>query len=223
MKKNSFGYIIFLIVGIGFLIGTIAYYTYDKDFKSRAVEVDAIITNIEKYKDSDGDTSYRVYVSFDYAGERYKNVKLNFYYTGMEEGKTIELLCDPNNPTRISSETSSAILIVVFLIFAVTFSGYGISGIVQNIKEKNTYKQLSSVGHTIYATVDEIVKSSGTNAKGQHSYVVRCSYMDDYNNTFYEFESDEVWRDPSDRYYPGCTIKVQVQPEDYSLYHVILD
>lgn len=221
--KNIFGHIVFLIVGIGFLIGTIAYYNFDKDFKSRAVEVDAVISNIEVYKDDDGETTHRVYVTFEYGGQKYENVGINFYYAGMKEGKTIELLCDPNNPTRISSETSSAIMIVVFLIFAVTFSGFGIKGIVNNIKEKNTLKQLSSTGHTIYATVDEIIKSSGTNAKGQHSYVVRCSYMDDYNNTFYEFESDEVFRDPSDRYYPGCTVKVQVQPEDYSLYHVILD
>ncbi len=222
-KKNLIGYIIFLIVGMGFLFGTIVYYIHDKEFRSRAVEVDAVISNIEEYKDSDGDTTHSVSVSFDYGGKSYENVKINFYYAGMKEGKTIEILCDPDNPTKIGSTTSSVILIVALSIFAVAFSGFGIAGIVRAIKEKDTYKQLPNTGHTIYATVDEIIKSAEKNAKGQHSYVVRCSYMDDYNNTFYEFESDEVWRDPSDRYYPGCTIKVQVHPEDYSFYHVILD
>lgn len=107
MKKNNivlklvFGILvvvgfIFFIVGIILLVSSIR-------FQEEAVEVSAEITQIESYRDIDGDISHRVYVTYSYGGKTYENVNLQEYSSGMYEGKEITLLVQPDDPYNVST------------------------------------------------------------------------------------------------------------------------
>ena len=112
MKKNPLliiFYSIFFAVGIGLLIGSIAFFKSNSEFKEIADEVTAKIIRIEEYYDSDDDLHHRVYVTYSYNGTVYDNVAIGFYNSNMFEGKEITLLCDPDNPKRIQSSSAFSI------------------------------------------------------------------------------------------------------------------
>ena len=87
---------IFFIVGIILLVSSIR-------FQEEAVEVSAEITQIESYRDIDGDISHRVYVTYSYGGKTYENVNLQEYSSGMYEGKEITLLVQPDDLYNVST------------------------------------------------------------------------------------------------------------------------
>ena len=79
---------IFALVGVGLLVGGVIWFTSTKKFVSNAEVIPATITEIEMYRDSDGDMRHTVFVSYVYNGRNY-DVYLPEYNSGMYEGKVI--------------------------------------------------------------------------------------------------------------------------------------
>ncbi len=63
--------IIFAIFGIGLIIGGIFSSIYNAKFKDTALPTTAEVISVSKHTDSDGDTSYTVYVSYNVNGTMY--------------------------------------------------------------------------------------------------------------------------------------------------------
>lgn len=66
-------------------------------------KVTAVITGIERYTDLDGETESDVYVSFEYNGESYGNISLDFYSSSMNVGDERKVLINSDNPTKAHS------------------------------------------------------------------------------------------------------------------------
>ncbi len=76
-KAVSIVFCIFAIVGTLLVgIGIILLLSGGR-FRQRAVEVDAVINEIQSYRDSDGDYCHRVYVNYTYGGKEYENIYLS--------------------------------------------------------------------------------------------------------------------------------------------------
>lgn len=91
------------IGGIFFLIEGIS-------FREKAVEITAEIVDIEtRYELKNGEKKryHDVYVDYTYNGVEYNDVSLNEYNSGMSVGERITLLCDPDNPGDIRSNTAT--------------------------------------------------------------------------------------------------------------------
>ena len=92
MKKNKTEYFvfgIFALVGTIFVIAGIFWMISGIRFRENAAEVMAVISEIDTYRDSDGDTNHKVYVNYSYDGNTYNDIPLGEYSSGMYEGKEI--------------------------------------------------------------------------------------------------------------------------------------
>ena len=100
---------IFALVGLGLLIGGIIWFTSTKKFISNADVVSATITEIDTYRDRDGDYHHSVFVAYEYAGRNY-DVYLPEYSSSMYEGKKINVYVDPDTsfllPSTIMCDSS---------------------------------------------------------------------------------------------------------------------
>ena len=139
-KKNSLALpLIFICVGIAVILGGV-YFSLDyANFKKNALPAAAVITGIEEYRDSDGDTAHDVYVAFNVDNVEYKG-KLNFYRAGMMAGDQVGVLYTSGDPGRFRHDGSGNTFMVVFLvIFGSIFTLAGILFLISSRKRPNNY------------------------------------------------------------------------------------
>lgn len=211
---------IFFIAGVCVFIWGIGWLISALKFKTTAVEVPGVITRIDSAYDDDGDEHYSVFVSYEYKGERYEDVRINSYSSSMYEGKEISLYCDPDKPRHIQAKSMlyfPPIFLMAFgLIFALVGGGFTISVIINSHKRKRLMEQ----GISIFATVEEVVYNTSTSVNGRHPFIIYCAYRDEYKDVTYRFKSEDLWSDPSVVFPVGSTIEVRADANDYSKYYV---
>lgn len=223
MKKNSFIYIffgIFALVGIGLFIGGFAWLSNGIKFKENAQEVIAEITDIETYRDSDGERRHRPYVSYTLAGITYDDRPLNSYSSDMYVGQEITILCNPDEPGRIMTGMSIYLGGGILLGMGVIFTLVGLGPIIGSVIKSSHRKKILQNGKVLYATVDNIVYNTSYSVNGRHPFIIYCTYRDDYKDISYRFKSAPLWTDPNPVFPVGSYIEVYVNPNDYSKYHV---
>ncbi len=211
---------IFAVVGMIFVITGIIWMISGIRFRENAAEVMAVITEIDTYRDSDGDINHRVYVNYSYGGKTYNDIPLGEYSSGMYEGKEIELLVDPQRPGRVSTAFGNIFGSSMFIGMGAIFAAVGICPIILRIRKGAQKKKLISAGRSIFATVDSIDINSSYSVNGCHPFVIYCSYKDEYKDIIYRFKSENLWTDPSRVIQPGSEIRIYVDGTDFSRYHV---
>lgn len=225
-KKNSFPILfscIFLIVGIGLLTGGIIWLLSSMQFKERAVEITGVITYIESYRDSDDERHSTAYVSYEFGGEMYEDVRLNSYSSSMRKGKEISLYCDPEDPWSVQSKSMLYFGPVLLGGMGLLFTLIGVGVLAVMLTKTSRRRKIREQGRSIYATVENVAFNTRYSINGMNPYVIYCTYRDDYKDVTYRFKSENLWADPSASFPVGSTIEVKVMEDDYSKYCVITD
>lgn len=127
MTNEKFGKVIgviFMLAGIGMVIGGFAFRKNSKKFYTTAEQTTATIDTIYEYvsADTDHDIRHDVYVSYDtQKGEHYSNIDLGWYQSGMEEGQTLAVYYNPNNPRDVRTQEGSMTGFIVITLLGVVF------------------------------------------------------------------------------------------------------
>lgn len=115
---------------VGIFVGKSAY-----SFRKTAVEVEASITNIQRYYDRSTDKyHHNVFVDYEFEGENYKDVPLGFYSSNMRIGKKITILCNPDDPYEIDSKGGGLLASVIMIPLGILFM---IIGVLVRVKVKD--------------------------------------------------------------------------------------
>lgn len=216
-------FIIFAVIGGIFMAVGIFQAFASNRFKQKAVEVRAVISSIESYRDSDGDMSHRVYVSYSYGGNRYEDVRLGEYSSSMRKGGEIKLMIDPDDPEKARTGFGMILLPTVFSGMGLIFVCVGLIPLIVMGKRAAATKKLIQAGHYIWATVESIDYNTSYSVNGQHPYVVYCTYRDEYRDVTYRFKSDNIWTNPQSVITCGSEIKIFVDRQNYKNYHVDIE
>lgn len=226
MQKNKYDrfliifFLIFGLTGLGMLIGGFIVMHNSLRFQSTAAEVTGVISDIRTHRDSDGDTRYTVLVSYSYNGQSFEDVPLNYYSSGMYEGKEITLSVDPEAPGHMVSKFGSTFSYLMLLSMGLIFGAVGFIPLICMLVRHISGKRLEANGQVLRATVERIDFNYAVTYNGQHPYIIYCTYYDAYKDVTYRFKSRNLTADPSFNYAPGTSIDVYVDPRDYSKYQV---
>ena len=213
-------YFIFALAGIGMIIGGIVLLINGYNFRQSADRINANISRIEYYTDSDGDAHHTVYASYEYKGTAYEDVRLSEYSSTMYEGKDIVLLCDPNNPRHVKTTSGDYVSGGILTGVGVIFAAIGIVPTVLSISKKSKNRKLLREGKVIHGTVESIVLNTSLAINGRNPYIIYCTYYDEYKDTTYRFKSDNLWIDPIPVYNVGDYIDIYVMNDNYENYYV---
>lgn len=207
---------IFALVGLGLLIGGIIWFTSTKKFISNADVVSATITEIDTYRDSDGDYHHSVFVAYEYNGRNY-DVYLPEYSSSMYEGKKISVYVDPDNPGKVRGKSMAYLGPIMLMGMGGVFSAIGLPIFFVGIKKQGKKKRLLAEGERRYAT---IVGSGRTNVKinGRYLHYVDCEYQDPYSGMKYLYRGGQLREDPY--HLMGVQVPVYVDRNDPSQYYV---
>lgn len=223
MRANrvlNLGFAIFIIVGLSLLAGGLFTLVSGIRYQQKATPVQAIITYIESYRDSDGDVSHDVYVTYSYGGVTYEDVRLNEYSSSMYEGKEITLYLDPSNPKRVKTSFGAYMVGGILMAMGVFFSLFGIIPIAGARRKRLLQAKFRETGRRISGVVDYIDYDTTYTVNGRNPFIVICSYTDDYSGVTYRFKSDRLWTNPYPVLQEQSPIYIYVMPDDYSKYYV---
>ena len=219
-SEKSIG-VIFGLIGVVLLIIMLVMLINNLEEKSNIVEVKAEIVDIQRHTDSDGDTSSRVYVTFDYDGIRYEKVR--YYPLGsVELGEIVTMEVNKDNPRKTYAE-DSYIVIGILLVMGSIFSLVGfviLNGVRKNRKLK---KMVLNCGTVIQAVVQNVYVDRSLAVNGRSPVRLVCSYTEPHTGRVYAFTSDKVWDDLYAIFGNGSPVKVYVMPGDYTKYYVDLE
>ena len=165
MKKND-GIIyiilgIFAILGVFSLIMGVSKLVSGGVSKANTEQITAEISTISQQTNSEGDISYFVLVDYKYDGVEYKDVSLGVYTATMAEGKLIDILVNPKDPTDIKITSQDTIDAVGGIFMGVIFALVGIVPLIFMYKGKQRIKNLLETGYYVYAKVDRLEKNYG--------------------------------------------------------------
>lgn len=214
---------VFLAVGIGLFAGGLIWMVNAVSFKSTAEKITGEISRIETYRDSDGDRSHSVYVTYRYGGKLYEDVAISSYSSSMYEGKEITLYCDPEHPGNIMEGSLYYIGPILLIGMGAVFGCMGGGVIVTRFVRSAGQKRLKANGRSIYATVEQTVHNRNMSVNGIHPFYLICTYRDEYKDITYRFRSHNLWTNPSTVFPDGSTIEVKVDGDNYSKYYVNTD
>ena len=165
---------IFFLFGVAFLIVPIVSIAGWESFKKDAVPVVAEITDIEIYSSRSGGkkrTHREVRIEYEYGGETYSD-QLGYYISGMKKGDEVNILVDPDKPSRSRSEPY--LFSGIMAIFGLIFGGIGAGFLGYELKKSKYINKLIAEEKYIYAEYSHEEQANVTvnNVRYNHSVFV---------------------------------------------------
>ena len=209
--------ILFGGIGAIFVIVTIVLFIDNKSFERKADKVMGIITEIETYRDTDGDVEHEVYVAYQYDGEDYES-RINSYTSSMYEGGRIDLYIDPDNPYKVRALGSMTLFYLIFGGVGSVFFVIGLCFVLSYVMKKSKNDKLIKEGRKLSATITGGEMCYNITINGRHPYKLECTYEDEFTKEKYLYSSEYV-DFPPENYY-GSRVNVYVDRNDMSHYFV---
>ncbi len=227
MKNNNL--LLYIVLGIFAVLGVfcmvmgvekLATGIYAKASTDMVV---AEITDISTYKNHRNEMCHSVLVDYNYDGVEYKDITLGVYIADMFEGKEIEILVHPEEPTNIKTTSQDAIDIISSLIVGPIFAAVGIIPICIMEKKRKRIKNLKSQGRYIYAIVDYVEMDKYHTQNKKHPYIAYCTHEDEVTGVVYKFKSSPMWENPYPVIKEGTRLRVYVDGQNYANHYVDVD
>lgn len=185
--------IVFALVGAGFIIGGIFATSSIAKFKETAVQTTATVVSVSQHTDSDGDTSYIVYLTYNVDGEMYNGSYSTSSY--VTEGSTETVYYDRNNPASMKTTSSLGVGITMTL-FGIPFCAIGLGIIFHKLNKASGKKKMLETGDKIYADFKEVTINYSYSVNNRHPYIIICTGKDNVTGKVRTFKSENLWDDP---------------------------
>jgi len=227
-KNKALNLMNIIFLGIGILIMSIGiiWIGYVLYFASNADEVDALITELTRYKtyDSEGEVEYKYDICVEYVYEGYKHeVELDTYSSNMAEGREVTLWVNRDDPRDVMVKNVDFLFGLIPFGIGLVFALVGGIPMIVGRASKRKNESLKVNGKRLSATIDEIAVNYNLSVNNRHPYRIFCSYKDEYTGTLYRFKSENIWQDPHLICNEGDYIDVWADEKDYRKYFVDVD
>lgn len=155
--KGKLFSLLFLVLGLGLIIGSYYKYQATQAFLATATEATGEITQVRSRTDSDGNRGYFPQISFQTLtgqSHRFEGAReaSRFEY---RKGDTVNVLYDPHNPSNAAIKGShSPMLTSVLMVGAgILFGFFGVLGLKEGFGWKSKKKRLMEHGQDVEAIV----------------------------------------------------------------------
>ena len=191
MKTEKILFGIFAIIGTLIILAGFKVQEISAEFIANSQVTNAQITDIDAYRDSDGDYHHNVLVEFNIDNNEYSGT-LNEYNSGMYIGKEVPVYYDPQNPNNFRG--SGAKYAGYFVCgFGTIFFLVGAIPLGVMAKKSINYKKLKETGTLIEAEIDNIYLNRNYTVNGRHPYRLSAHAQLPNSEKIYTFESENVW------------------------------
>jgi len=191
----------FAAIGLGMLAGAFFLYKNTSEFVSSAIVVEGEVVDFETHR-SDGSTMYAPVVNFraqdDSPHQFVSSVSSN--PASYDIGEKVEVLYAESDPQGaqingfVSLYLGSLILGVMGSIFFLIGGGIILAG----HRKNKTRDYLQKHGRAVQVKFREVGLNESLSVNGRNPYVIIGQWLNPSTNELHEFESDNIWFDPTD-------------------------
>ncbi len=103
-------YIVFILVGLAMIGGAAALGVISCKFRQNAEKITATVSDIRETMDSEGETHYEVYITYEFLDSTYRNVPLDYHRGTVQVGSTVKIWCSLTNPRDIQSDAGAFVM-----------------------------------------------------------------------------------------------------------------
>lgn len=184
---------VFALVGVGLIIGGVFSVISSSKFKNTAIETTAEVISVSKHTDTDGDTSYTVYVSYIVDGTMYNGSYSTSSY--VPEGSNQTIYYDRNNPNKMKFSLSSSGGIIMS-VFGIPFCAVGVGLLIIKINKIRSKKRAIESGDKIYADFQKVTINYSYSVNNRNPYIIICTGKDNLTGQIRTFQSENLWDNP---------------------------
>lgn len=186
---------IFLLVGL--LLAVIAFSLRQRLVpREDRVYTEAVISRIERSRDSDGERRSTVYVSYA-AGEQELETQLNYYSASFREGQRITIYYDRKYPTRISCDARDRLPTIILLLVGLPFAAVGGIAVFKGIQRARPASRLKQTGIKGSAAYSRTQCQYAFTLNGSNPYVIQAKAFDPETMQVRVFLSEWFEDDPA--------------------------
>lgn len=168
-------------------------------------------------------TSHEVYVSYEIDGIVYDNVSLNYYSSGMQEGDTIKIYYNPENPREILADGSQFAGILITGLLGFVFTVVGVCFVASYVKFLKKRK-LMITGTCIKLPIVEKRVNKHVRVNGQYGCYVVCAKEDSSSNLQRVYKSDTYYDSEfNSRYDLGDLVSIYIDPQNADKYFMDME
>ncbi len=212
----NIAYILFIVVGVGLIIGSIISGIRGSGEMNGMLPVEATVSRVDNTWNGIN-SSDTVYVKYTVDGKPYESA-LDYAPLNAQAGDVIAAFYNPEDPTKITTSVSTTALYLVLGVLGLIFFFLGFIPFRRNRSRKKDMDFLNDNGNVLRAEVISVMRDNRRRSLMRTPYVICCRYKDE-NGVYHQFKSHEVWFDPSSLVL-GTTLDVVVDPTDMTHYYV---
>ena len=209
---------IFAAVGLLMLLGAVALFIAERDFKKTAIETEATIIRM-----TDNGESVTVFVEFFVNEERYEG-RLGYYSSNMYIGKTVSVYYNPQDPNDFCG-SFDFVGVIILSILGLVFGGVGGGMVASVIIKKIKKKRVMAYNYIISGVISNVDVNRSIAVNGRNPFIIEASYQNPLDGLFYYFKSDHIWQDitPIIKQMNITAVPIYVNPNNYKEYYMHTD
>jgi hypothetical protein len=221
MKALSIIKYIFAFIGIAMLVGAFLVYQNTNKFIASALKAEGQVIDFEANRSSDSSTTYAPVIKFVASDDKeYQFVSsVSSNPPSYDVGEVVEILYQESDPNDaqvngfFSLHLGELILGILGSVFLSIGGGILLYGFLGNKKRE----YLIANGVSINAKFQDVTLNKSITVNGRHPFVIICQWLNPATNELHEFESDNIWFDPTD-FIKADTINVLIEQNNPKKY-----
>lgn len=219
---------IFIIVGVGMLIGTFFIYKKTTNFLETAITAEGTVVNLLQSRSnnsSSNSTMYTPVVRFtDKQGKEFEfTSSTSSNPPAYNTGEIVEVLYAPKTPEDATIKGFFSIWLGTLILGGIgsIFAIIGLGFFVYDIQKKKKLDYLKLNGTKIDTDFQSVDINTSLAVNGRNPFIIVSQWQDPATSKLHIFESDNIWFDPT-AFIKGDTIKVLIDRKNPKKYMVDL-
>lgn len=226
MGKGRWILVVFLLIGLGMLAGSVASYRSTQDFIAGSAMTMGTVVELERdvSRDSDGNRSvvYHPVVRYSVNGGREYRFRSN---TGSNppayrQGEEVEVLYQPTNPgdARINGFFALWGGSVILGVLGLAFTGMPAATFFFSIRRRRMTERLKAGGKPVLAMITGVARNRGLKVNGRSPFRISTQWENPATGKLHVFQSDNLWFDPSEYLPEAGSVTVFIDADKPSRY-----
>lgn len=226
MGKGRWFLVVFLLIGLGMLAGSVVSYQSTQDFIARSATTTGTVVELERRvsRDSDGNRStvYHPVVRYSVNGGREYRFRSN---TGSNpaayrRGEEVEVLYQPSNPGDAKINGFFALWggSVIMGVLGLAFTGLPTATFVFGIRRRRMTERLKASGKPVLAMITGVARNRGLKVNGRSPFRISAQWENPASGKVHVFQSDNLWFDPSEHLPEAGSVTVFIDGNKPSRY-----
>jgi len=208
-------YLLFIIIGIGLIIGSIVSGIRGSKELDGMLPVEAVVSRVDNTWNGIS-TSDTIYVRYTVDGTLYES-PLDYAPLNAQQGDVLDAFYLPDEPTKITTAVSTVALYLVLGVLGLAVFLLGFVPFLRGYLRRRDIAFLNDHGDVLHAEVISILRDT-KRFSARTAYYICCRYRDPHGD-YHQFKSDPVFFDPTSLVM-GATLDVVVNPNDITHYYV---